>query len=135
MQSFKFLRYALHGDLVEDRRRERERREEERENNAYFNGHFAVCTATLGPIARHILETFPEGMPACYRHFLGNVCKPTSVRGLLQVLSSEPLLYLEQFCKEELNLHAHSSQRQLKCVAASLPAVWPDLNRICNLTN
>ena len=49
MQSFKFLRYALHGDLVEDRRRERERREE-RENNAYFNGHFAVCTATLGPI-------------------------------------------------------------------------------------
>ena len=44
MQSFKFLRYALHGDLVEDRR--------ERgggENNAYFNGHFAVCTATLGP--------------------------------------------------------------------------------------
>ena len=29
MQSFKFLRYALHGDLVEDRRREeRERREE-----------------------------------------------------------------------------------------------------------
>ena len=86
-------------------------------------------------IARHILETFPEGMPACYRHFLANVCKPTSVRGLLQVLSSEPLLYLEQFCKEELNLHAHSSQRQLKCVAASLPAVWPDLNRICNLTN
>ena len=30
MQSFKFLRYALHGDLVEDRRRERERREEEK---------------------------------------------------------------------------------------------------------
>ena len=29
MQSFKFLRYALHGDLVEDRRRERgERRRE-----------------------------------------------------------------------------------------------------------
>ena len=46
MQSFKFLRYALHGDLVEDRRRRRE----ERENNAYFNGHFAVCTATLGPM-------------------------------------------------------------------------------------
>ena len=86
-------------------------------------------------IARHILETFHEGMPACYRHFLANVCKPTSVRGLLQVMSSEPLLYLEQFCKEELNLHDHSSQRQLKCPAASLPAVWPDLNRICNLTN
>ena len=86
-------------------------------------------------IARHILEKFPEGMPSCYRHFLANVCKPTSVRGLLQVLSSEPLLYLEQFCKEELNLHAHSSQMQLKCVATSLPAIWPDLDRICNLTN
>ena len=46
------------GDTVDDhgfapalgRRRLQKRREEERENNAYFNGHFAVCTATLGPI-------------------------------------------------------------------------------------
>ena len=51
MQSFKFLRYALHGDLVEDRRRR-----EERENNAYFNGHFAVCTATLGPILTSVMK-------------------------------------------------------------------------------
>jgi hypothetical protein len=86
-------------------------------------------------LVRHILEKFPEGMPACYRHFLANVCKPTSVRGLLQVLTPEPLLYLEQFCKEELNLHAHSSQMQLKYLTVSLPAIWPDLDRICNLTN
>ena len=49
MQSFKFLRYALHGDLVEDRRRERGGGGGGGENNAYFNGHFAVCTAMLGP--------------------------------------------------------------------------------------
>ena len=43
MQNFKTLRHALLGDLLESWREERER------NNTYFNGHFTVCTATLGP--------------------------------------------------------------------------------------
>ena len=86
-------------------------------------------------LVRHILEKYPEEMPSCYKHFMANVCKPTSVRGLLQVLSAEPLEYLEKFCKKELNLHAHTAQQQLKCIVSSLPALWPDLDTICNLEN
>ena len=68
-------------------------------------------------LVRHVLERFPDEMPPCYKHFIGNVCKPTSVRGLLQVLTPEPLQYLEQYCKEELNLRIHSSQQQLHCIS------------------
>ena len=53
-------------------------------------------------MVRHILQTFPDEMPSSYKHFIANVCKPTSVRGLLQVLTSEPLEFLEQFCKRQL---------------------------------
>ena len=54
---------------------------------------------------------------------------------LLQVLSAEPLQYLEQFCRQQLDLHSHGAQRQLQCVATSLPAFWPDLNQICIIEN
>ena len=86
-------------------------------------------------LVRHILEKFPEGMPSCYKHFLANISKPTSVRGLLQVLTPEPLVYLEQYCKEELNLRDHRMQKQLQCIATNLPAIWPDLDSICNIEN
>ena len=86
-------------------------------------------------LVRHILDKFPEEMPSCYKHFLANVSKPTSVRGLLQVLTPEPLQYLEQYCKEELNLRINSSQQQLQCIVTSLPAIWPDLDAMCNLEN
>ena len=89
----------------------------------------------LVAVVRYILGNYPEEMPAPYKHLIANICKPTSVRGLLQVTSPEPLQYPEQFCKEELNLHSHTSQLQLQCVVASLPAIWPDLDRICNLAN
>ena len=86
-------------------------------------------------LVRHILEKFPEEMPTCYKHFIANVSKPTSVRGLLQVLSPEPLEYLEQYCKEELNIRTHPAQQQLKCIVSSLPAIWPDLDAMCSLEN
>ena len=86
-------------------------------------------------LVRHILEKFPEDMPSCFKHFIANVSKPTSVRGLLQVLSAEPLEYLEQYCKEELNIRTPSAQQQLQCIVSSLPAIWPDLDAMCNLEN
>ena len=89
----------------------------------------------LVELVRHIIQSNPDEMPSCYKNFIGNVSKPTSVRSLLQVLSPEPLQYLDQFCKEELSLFSHTAQRQLKCVASSLPAVWPDLEKICITEN
>ena len=86
-------------------------------------------------MVRHILQTFHNEMPSSYKHFIANVCKPTSVRGLVQVLTPEPLEFLEQFCKRQLNIRSHMSQRQLKCLVTSLPAVWPHLDGICVLQN
>ena len=53
MQSFKFLRYALHGDLVEDRR-ERERRREK---------IMPILMAT-SPSAQRRSDQFNKFMPA-----------------------------------------------------------------------
>ena len=89
----------------------------------------------LVSLVRHIVEKFPDEMPACYKSFIANVSKPTSVRGLLQVLSPEPLEYLEEYCKEVLDVRSHSSQHQLKVLDSSLPAIWPDLDEVCNIEN
>ena len=89
----------------------------------------------LVELVRHILQKFPDEMPSCYKNFLGNVSKPTSVRGLLQVLSPQPLEYLEQYCREQLDLRLHTSQQQLQCIAHSFPAIWPDLDTMGNLEN
>ena len=86
-------------------------------------------------LVRHISVKFPEGMPPCYKSFLANISKPTSVRGLLQVLSPEPLEYLEEYCKEVLDVRSHASQHQLMILESSLPAIWPDLEEICNVEN
>ena len=83
----------------------------------------------------HILQRFQDEMPKPYRSLLKNICSPASVRGLLQVLSPEPLQYLEQFSREQLDLHSLAAQRQLQCVATSLPALWPYLDQICSLEN
>ena len=77
-------------------------------------------------LVRHILEIFPDEMPQFYKKFIANISKLTSVRGLLQVLTPEPLQYLEDFCRQTLNLHLHISQQQLKSVTSNLPALWPD---------
>ena len=65
-------------------------------------------------LVRHIAVKFPDEIPPCYVSFLANISKPTSVRGLLQVLSPEPLEYLEQYCKEVLDVRSHTSQQQLQ---------------------
>ena len=70
-------------------------------------------------------------MPKPYRSLLKNICSPAS----LQVLSPEPLQYPEQFSREQLDLHSLAAQRQLQCVATSLPALWPYLDQICSLEN
>ena len=84
-------------------------------------------------IVRHIAINFPEEVPACYKSILANVARPTSVIGFIQVTSPEPLDYLEEYCKEVLDIRSHTSQHQLTIVQSSLPALWPDLDEMCNL--
>ena len=54
---------------------------------------------------------------------------------MLQVLSPEPLEYLEEYCKEVLEVRSHASQHQLIILESSLPAIWPDIEEICNIEN
>ena len=84
-------------------------------------------------LVRHLLAKYDDRIPACYKNFISNVCKLTSARGLLQVLTPQPLEYLEQFCKKQLNLRLHSSQEKLLCVASNFPALWPDIDSMCNM--
>lgn len=83
-------------------------------------------------LVRAIDYTDAEEVPRPYKRFIENICKPTSVRGLLQVTSQEPLTYLKQFCDGSLNLKSLEHRDELNCVMKQLPVVWPMLERICN---
>ena len=74
-----------------------------------------------------------EEIPTQYRRFIKNICKPTSVRGLIQVTSSEPLLYLKQYCQGDINIKSFDQRSKLQVVMKQLPALWPILENICNL--
>ena len=74
-------------------------------------------------------------MPPCYKSFLANIARNTSVRGFLQVMSPEPLEYLEEFSKEVLDVRSHANQHQLHVLQTNLPAIWPDLDEMCTLEN
>ena len=50
-------------------------------------------------------------------------------------MSPEPLDYLEEFCKEVLDVRSLASQHQLNILQTSLPAIWPDLDEMCILEN
>ena len=53
-------------------------------------------------IIERISETWGEEIPKEYKRFIANVCKQSSVAGLLQVTSNLSLIYLESFCQKTL---------------------------------
>ena len=57
------------------------------------------------------LNSTAGSLSQAYKRFLANICKGTSVAGLLQVTSKEPLKTLKKFCLKELDIGniAHSS--------------------------
>ena len=54
-------------------------------------------------IIERIAEAWNGEIKKPYRQFISNVCKKTSVAGLIQVTHALPLNYLEGFCNEELD--------------------------------
>ena len=70
-------------------------------------------------------------IPDPYKRFIGNICKPTSVRGLIQVTGPEPLEHLKLFCQEHVNIKSIEHKDKLKVVVKQLPVLWPFA--ICNL--
>ena len=74
-----------------------------------------------------------EELPAPYKRFIQNVCKPTSVRGFIQVTCPEPLEYLKLFCRGVINIKSMEHKTKLQMVIKQLPLLWPMLENICNL--
>jgi hypothetical protein len=64
---------------------------------------------------------------------IGNLCKPTSVASYLQVTDDKPLVYLQSFCLEQLNLRSAGNQDKLQIISSQLPALWPNLMDIMEL--
>ena len=73
-----------------------------------------------------------DKVPAAYKRFIGNICKPTSVRGLIQVTGPEALEYLKMHCEGAINIKTVEHQDKLLCVIQQLPVMWPILENICN---
>ena len=68
-----------------------------------------------------------------YRQFISNVCKKTSVAGLIQVTHALPLNYLESFRNEELDVRCVGEIEKLELLQREMPALWPILTRILDL--
>ena len=72
--------------------------------------------------------------PTHIKHkFIGNISKYSSVAGYMQVMSGEPLEFLEEFCYQRFDLRAGENGEEQKLVAAELPALWLNLIDILNL--
>ena len=75
----------------------------------------------LRDLVQHLDEDGHTEIHPVYKRFIRNVSKPTSARGLLQVTNLLPLGYLEDFCKQELNLKDVECLEELKTVSKELP--------------
>ena len=80
-----------------------------------------------------ISATWDEEMPQEYKRFLGNICKPSSVAGLLQVSSDLSLVYLEAFCQETLDIRSVEESDKLGFMLKELPAFWPMVTNILDI--
>ena len=79
------------------------------------------------------LDTRFQGeIPKAYHRFMKNICKPTSVAGLLQCTGPAVLQYLHEFANKTLNLRNRANKAKLQIVAKELPAFWPMLLGILN---
>ena len=78
-------------------------------------------------------ENWMEEIPIQYKRFIANICKQSSVAGLLQVTSDRPLSYLELFCQEELDIRSTTEVDKLTHLQEQIPAFWPMITNILDL--
>ena len=79
-------------------------------------------------------KTDPK-LPKPYSKLLARVSAPSSVAGLLQPTSSEPLIILEQFCLQQINIRESINASKCKLLTSQLPALWPICVEICETEN
>ena len=67
-------------------------------------------------------RTWLDEIPKEYKRFIANVCKQSSVSGLLQVTSNQPLNYLHLFCQDTLDIRSVEEADKLIFLQQQLPA-------------
>ena len=72
-------------------------------------------------------------MQSPYKRLLGNICKISSVAGFFQILTSESLEILEEYCNQSLDLRSAEHAAKQKMIREEMPALWPNLIDILNL--
>ena len=77
--------------------------------------------------------TWGNEIPKEYKKLIENICKQSSVAGLLQVTSNLPLTYLDSFCRGELDVRSVEESDKLIFLQKQLPAFWPLLTDILDL--
>ena len=85
----------------------------------------------LKALVAFIEQKYPGRMPAVYKRFIQNVCKPTSVRGLIQVTNFIPLDILRSFCNEDLALKDIENIENLRLLREEIPVLWAILDDVC----
>ena len=65
-----------------------------------------------------------------YKRFLANVCKETSVAGLLQVTGKEALKVLKRFAQQDLDLSKISNSASLRLLKDEVPPFLEMLEEI-----
>ena len=83
-------------------------------------------------LIRALGNTDEDKVPPPYKRLIGNICKPTSVRGFIQVTGPEALEYLKLHCEGTINIKTVEHKDKLLCVIQQLPVLWPILEDICN---
>ena len=78
-------------------------------------------------------RTWLDEIPKEYKRFIANVCKQSSVSGLLQVTSNQPLNYLHSFCQETLDIRSVEEADKLIFLQQQLPAFWQKLTNLLDL--
>ena len=84
-------------------------------------------------LAQRISLSSPDDIPKPYKRLLGNICKISSVAGFLQILTSESLEILEEYCNQSLDLRSAEHAAKQKMIREEMPALWPNLIDILNL--
>ena len=95
------------------------------------------CRSLNGQLIRNLLErvtsNFTEDIPFPYIKFLKDICKNTSISGLLQVRSDEPLEILKQFCQRILDLRSHQQKDNVLKLKGELPVIWHHIFEILKI--
>ena len=86
-------------------------------------------------LVQRISLSSPDDIPKHFKRLLGNICKISSVAGFLQILTSESLEILEEYCNQSLDLRSAEHAEKQKMIKEEMPALWPNVIDILNLEN